>query len=186
MSRFVWISLVALAAAACSSEPVQPPPPPPQPAPTIVLEEPAPAPEPSPPPEPEKPARPEQGSGPYRVAIASEKTSAAATRWVRKLEAEDFRVETESVDLNGTTWLRVVLPGYRNGREAREAVAYLDSQLGIKAWVVPKGAPGTKVPSAPAASSESAPAAPAAKPAPSKEPAPQPGLKPEDPEHPEN
>jgi hypothetical protein len=111
--------------------------------------------------------------------VASERTAAETAPWVRRLEAEGFRVETESADVDGTTWQRVVLPGLRNGHEAREMVAWLDSQMSLKSWVVPKGSPAA--PPEPAA----APDAPAMAPPPPVEPA-QPGAKPADPARPEN
>lgn len=152
MSRAAPVLAATVLVAACANAP--PAPPAPEPAPAVVTEEPAPAapesaPEAAPaeatPAEATPPAlpRPEQtADGPYKVSVASERTTAETTPWVRKLEAEDYRVEVEPAQVGDTTWQRVVLPGLRNGREARAMAAYVAQQFGVAgAWVLPKNVP---------------------------------------------
>jgi hypothetical protein len=198
MSRTAWIWIVAAGTlvAGCAEQPpaAEPTPPPPTP-PTAasgsgqsdgdaIAEAPpaAPAPEPAPEPAPAPPApaRPEQGNGPYRVSVASERTATETEPWMRKLQAEGFSVSTEAAEVEGTTWQRVVLPGLRNGAAAREMVAYLESQYSMKSWVIPKNAPTAASTAATEAAPAATPAADATKPTSPAEP----GAKPE--ERPEN
>lgn len=144
-------ALTGAAVAGCASKPIELPPMPPAPEPTVV-EAPAQAEAPSPPPaEPAAPAAPAEPAltkpaqvdgGPYRVSVASETTPQETEHWIKRLEAEGLRAQAEPTEVGGKSWQRVVVPGLRNGREARAMAAYINHQLGIHdAWVIPKQTP---------------------------------------------
>ena len=163
-----WMLLAGAAAlAGCASKPIELPPPAPAPS-TEAPDEPAvveaptqPDQPPPPPPEPTLTKPAQVDGGPYRVCVASEPAAKDTESWVKRLEADGLRAQVEPAEVGGKTWQRVVVPGLRNGREAREMAAYLNQQLGMQgAWVIPKQTP----PPAPAAAR--APAEPAAAPAP--------------------
>lgn len=142
------VFVLAMVLAGCAHEPPPPPepatPPPAEVAAPAAAEPPAPEPAVEAAAAPEPIPRPEQVDGPYKVSVASERTTQLAGPWVRKLEAEGLRVAVEPATVGDVTWQRVVLPGLRNGREARAMAAYLDQQLGMKSWVVPKNPASAK------------------------------------------
>jgi len=124
--------------AGCASEPA-PPTPYEAPPPVEITE--------SPPPEappPETSGKPQQGSGGFRVAIASLDSAEIAAPWVQKAEAAGYRAEVMAVEIEGKTWHRVVLPGYATLDEARAVIPFVQQELGSPdAWVTSRRrAPG--------------------------------------------
>jgi hypothetical protein len=151
--------------AGCASQPAAPPPPPSPPPVEIAESAPAesphavpdipPAPE-SPPDTPQKPAQTDTGR--FRISVASLDTVEAAQPWVRKAEAAGYRTEILAVDIDGTTWQRVLLPGYASLADAQAALPFVQQELGAPtAWVtsrrrapVPADAAAPPPPPAPA------------------------------------
>lgn len=176
MTRTALTVLLGLALAACATAPdpiaeivIES-----EPAPVANVEPPSPAPEApaaEPPVEPEPPASlppakpPQTDDGRWRVAVAAERTVEEAAKWAPRLAALGYRSETESVELDGTTWQRVVLPGYRTLRDARAMTPILNQELGIaNAWVPAQrtGARAAQPPASPAPAEPAAAAEPLA------------------------
>ena len=146
MSKHHSLLLVfTLVLAGCASEPVPPPAMEPEPAPVEVTPYVAPPDQPPPPdqptaPAPEAPVKPEQtADGRYRIAVASVRTVEQATEWTQRIESKGYRVETETAEVDGVTWQRVVLPGYRNKNDAMAAIGFAEQDLGVSgAWRLPR------------------------------------------------
>jgi cell division septation protein DedD len=137
MNKHAWI-LLGATLAGCASAPPAPQVERAAPAPPTITEQPAPPP---PPAQIEQmPSRPEQtDNGRWRVSVASERTAEQTADWVKLLEGQGFRVATEAAEVEGTTWHRVLLPGYRTVDDARHVIAWLGQQAGMPgAWIPPK------------------------------------------------
>jgi cell division septation protein DedD len=135
--------------------------PPPPPAPAIVTEETPAADAPA-----EPPTRPEQTeNGRWRVSVISVRKAEETEAMVKRLEADGFKVATESAEAGGSSWHRVILPGLRRFADAKQMVAYVQHTYSdaSQAWILPReGA----APAAPAAAAEApAASAPAEQPA---------------------
>jgi len=149
--------------AGCATE--QPQPTPYEAPPPVEITESAPPPDAPPPdaPPPQTTGKPQQGSGGFRVAIASLDSAEVAAPWVQKAEAAGYRTEVLAVEIAGKTWHRVLLPGYATLDEAKAVIPFVQQELGAAdAWVTSRRrAPGPED-SAPA----DAPPPPPAEPAP--------------------
>jgi hypothetical protein len=174
MNRLALCTVAALLSA-CVGEPPAPlalAPPPTAPEPASGSAAPA-VPEsivtaPAAPAEAEEPARltrpPQTGHGQWCIVVVSERKAEDTKPWMKRLAGAGFRVEVEPADVGGTTWYRVLLPGYRADGEARAALAAANEAAGVKdsfIWRRKKAA-------APAPAAEPPPAE---KPAPEAQPA---------------
>jgi len=141
LSKLPSLMTVALLAACASTPEPQPEPAPP---PVEISEAPAPpAAPPDQPPPPEKPARPEQGSGIFRISIASLDRAELAPKWVKKAEDAGYRTEVLAVEIGGKTVHRVLLPGYASLADAQAALPFVQQELAPDAWVTSRRrAPG--------------------------------------------
>lgn len=141
--RFLIASSALLAVACASREPA---PAAPAPEPVIVTEAP-----------PVVPAeeKPVQGDGPWSVSMASERTAALTQPWVQRFMREGYRVTVDTAEIDGTTWHRVLLPGYTLVG-ARAMLPILAQQGVANAWIVPRAS--SAVAAAPAPAPVAAPA----------------------------
>ncbi len=77
--------------------------------------------------------------GEWRVSLVSVRTAEQAAQLSRQIAAKGYRVETEEVEVNGTRWQRLVLPGYHSEAEARAMLPVVQQEFGMhNAWVPPR------------------------------------------------
>jgi hypothetical protein len=93
---------------------------------------------------PDRPDRPPQtDAGMFRIAIAALDRAELAPRWVKRAEDAGYRTEVLAVEIGGTTWHRVLLPGYESLDAARAALPFVQQELSPDAWVTSRvRAPG--------------------------------------------